>query len=103
MQRKAAAADHHLRSMANLVPKAAPLLMPKSDSEACIKAALAEKGKQLQLMAAKDGDDPGRAYRPLVLEIAELEGQVMTSFNSHTSSHPNTPLEASQRNCLPCG
>ena len=59
--------------------------MPKPELEASIKAALADKAKQLQQMADKDGGNLSVAFGSLVRETAELEGQVMTSCNSHTS------------------
>ena len=85
VQGKAAAAEQCVASLANLVSKAKPQLTPRSDLEAGSEAALADKVKQLQQMADKDGGTLDMAYRSLVIETAELEGQVMTSFNSHTS------------------
>lgn len=83
VQGKAAAADQRVSTTANLVPMVAPQPMPKSDSEASIKAAIAEKTGQLKQMAATDGGDKRWQYWFLVREIAKLEGQVKTPYNGH--------------------
>ena len=100
VQGKAAAADQRAPSLANLVvAKAAPQPMPESDSEAGIKAAIAEKVKQLQQMSHKDGVYEDDAYRFLFRKIAKLEGQVVTHLDGHAfgSCPPTFPAS---RLCL---
>ena len=83
VQGKAAAANQRVSTVANLVPTVAPQPMLISGSEAGIKAAIAEKSKQLKQMAATDGGGECWQYWFLVREIEMLEGQVKTPFNSH--------------------
>lgn len=94
VQGKAAAASQRVSAMANLVPTVAPQPTFRSDSEASIKAAIAEKRKELQQMAAMDGGDERWQYWSLVREIEKLEGQVKTPYNSSHAlcSSPQTLL-----------
>lgn len=76
-----------------MVATEAPQPMIKSDSEASIQAALADKPKQVKQLAAKDGGNKGWAYGSFVSEIEDREGQVKTPCNSHTPClYPRTLL-----------
>lgn len=74
MQGKAAAADQPVSSMANLVPAVVPQPMFKPNLEAGIKAAMAEKAKELK----QKGLD--QRHRNLSAEVTRHEGQVLHLF-----------------------